>query len=103
MKRALLVACAIAMVGATALMFGAQHKTRKNRTDGLQYVWIDPGEFVMGCSENCGAEMPAHRVRISKGFWMGRTEVPVGAYKRFSAATKEPMPDDPDFRGRLLN
>jgi formylglycine-generating enzyme required for sulfatase activity len=31
---------------------------------------------------------------IAKGFWMGQTEVTVGAYKRFVAATGENMPPD---------
>ena len=32
---------------------------------------------------------------ITKGFWMGQTEVTVGAYKRFAAATGRPMPIPP--------
>src|SRR5690606_28237629 len=34
-------------------------------------------------------------VRISKPFWMGRTEVPVRAYERFVAATDATMPPEP--------
>jgi formylglycine-generating enzyme required for sulfatase activity len=41
----------------------------------------------MGCSpgdDECyDGEKPAHTVTISRGFWMGQTEVTVGAYKRF--------------------
>ena len=46
---------------------------------------------MMGCSPGdteCGDdEKPPHQVTITKGFWLGQTEVTVGAYKRFAAAT----------------
>jgi len=64
---------------------------RENPKDGLKYVWIPPGTFVMGCSpgdNECNSdEKPSHQVTIIKGFWIGQTEVTVGAYKRFAAAT----------------
>jgi formylglycine-generating enzyme required for sulfatase activity len=75
--------------------------------DGLKYVWIPPGSFQMGCSpgdNECNdREKPSHHVSISKGFWIGQTEVTVGAYKRFAAATGRQMPPEPNFSGRLLN
>ncbi len=74
---------------------------RENPQDGLKYVWIPPGTFVMGCSpgdnECYDNEKPLHQVTISKGFWIGQTEVTVGAYKRFAAATGRQMPDAPTF------
>jgi formylglycine-generating enzyme len=67
-------------------------KTTKNLKDGLRYVWIPPGIFTMGCSagdkECFNEELPAHRVTISKGFWMGQTEVTIGAYKSFAGVTE---------------
>ena len=42
-------------------------------------------------------EKPPHQVTITKGFWIGQTEVTVGAYKRFAAATGKAMPPAPDF------
>lgn len=58
-----------------------------------EYVWIAPGEFTMGCvagDDACyGGEKPAHRVRISRGFWIGRTEVTVQAYRQFVTAVGE--------------
>lgn len=51
-------------------------------------MWIHAGSFRMGCSNGdneCFAEeMPAHQVTISKGFWIGRTEVTFAAYERFA-------------------
>jgi len=78
-------------------------EVRENAKDRLKYVWIPPGTFMMGCSpgdsECDAAEKPAHQVTITNGFWMGQTEVTVGAYKRFAAATRRPMPDAPTFNG----
>ena len=77
---------------------------RENSKDGLKYVWIAPGTFMMGCSpgdDECSdEEKPAHQVTISKGFWMGQTDVTVGAYKRYVKAARGKMPPAPDFNGR---
>ena len=40
--------------------------------------WIEPGEFVMGSDPNSDAgsdpdEQPAHRVRLTHGFWLANT------------------------------
>ena len=55
--------------------------------DGLTYAWIPPGTFTMGCSgeKECDEnEKPPHPVRISKGFWVGETEVTQEAYQRIT-------------------
>jgi formylglycine-generating enzyme required for sulfatase activity len=82
-------------------------QVQENPIDGLKYLWIPPGTFQMGCSpgdSKCeGDEKPSHRVTISKGFWIGQTEVTVGAYKRFAAATGREMPPAPDFDKRWAN
>lgn len=53
-------------------------------------VWIPGGEFTMGGvdgdSDARPDEYPAHRVRVD-GFWMDQTEVTVGQFKKFVAAT----------------
>jgi formylglycine-generating enzyme required for sulfatase activity len=68
---------------------------RENPKDGLKYVWIPSGTFMMGCSpgdKGCfPGEKPSHRVTLSKGFWIGQTEATVGAYKRFAGATARKM------------
>jgi formylglycine-generating enzyme required for sulfatase activity len=60
--------------------------TRVNAKDGLTYVWIPPGTFQMGCSvedtECEDNEKPAHRVTITRGFWIGQTEVTQEAWKK---------------------
>jgi serine/threonine-protein kinase len=79
----------------------APREAKVNPKDGLKYVWIPPGSFEMGCSpgdtECHDDEKPPHQVTITKGFWMGQTEVTVGAYKRFAGATGRQMPPEPNF------
>jgi formylglycine-generating enzyme required for sulfatase activity len=57
-----------------------------NPKDGLRYVWIPPGTFMMGCSPGDGQCYddfgPSHRVTITKGYWIGQTEVTQAAYER---------------------
>ncbi len=53
----------------------------------VQYVWIPPGEVMMGCSPEhsswCAShESPPHKVSITGGFWMGKTEVTQAAWER---------------------
>ena len=66
-------------------------RNRENRKDLLTYAWIPPGTFKMGCPPNDAQcmpdEKPQHEVKITKGFWMTRTEVTTGAYQRFTSAT----------------
>ena len=85
----------------------SKSKANVNPKDGLKYVWIPPGTFMMGCSpgdtECWDNEKPPHRVTITKGFWMGQTVVTVGAYKRFAGATGRQMPPEPDHDERPLN
>jgi serine/threonine-protein kinase len=85
----------------------ATGQVQENPKHGLKYVWIPPGSFMMGCSpgdSSCdGDEKPSHRVTISKGFWIGQTEVTVRAYKRFAAATGRQMPQAPSFNSAWAN
>jgi formylglycine-generating enzyme required for sulfatase activity/uncharacterized caspase-like protein len=57
-----------------------------NPKDGQKYVWVPPGSFNMGCSpgdsECIANEGPAHKVTISKGFWLGQTEVTQAAWQK---------------------
>jgi formylglycine-generating enzyme required for sulfatase activity len=66
----------------------AGHKegdTKVNPKDNLTYVWIPPGDFQMGCStgdnECYPDEQPSHPVTLTKGYWIGRTEVTQAAYQ----------------------
>jgi len=59
-----------------------------NPNDGQKYVWIPPGEFEIGCSPSDNecklSERGRHSVtvRITRGFWLGQTEVTQAAYEK---------------------
>ncbi len=57
---------------------------------GMEYVFIPPGTFQMGCSEGdaecLGHEKPMRQVTITRGFYIGKTEVSVAAYRAFARA-----------------
>jgi formylglycine-generating enzyme required for sulfatase activity len=81
-----------------------QSPVRTNPKDGLLYVRIEPGEFQMGATpgdadaDTYPDEKPQHRVRITKGFWLGETPVTVAAYKRFAGERPQfKMPPAPTF------
>ncbi|MDE2125313.1 MAG: SUMF1/EgtB/PvdO family nonheme iron enzyme [Armatimonadetes bacterium] len=69
-------------------------RRRTNPKDGAEMVWIPPGPFQMGDSDQ--DDNPPHTVRLS-GFWMYRNDVTVTEYRRFCDATGRPMPPAPDF------
>ena len=70
-------------IGAGALISVAQQRgslvTTLANDVPLEFVRIAPGEFMMGCSAGdtlcADDEKPAHRVRITRGFEMGKYEV----------------------------
>jgi formylglycine-generating enzyme required for sulfatase activity len=59
-----------------------------NPHDGLTYLWIPPGKFMMGCSPGdteCDTDEKAHEVTIRTGFWISTTLVTQAAYKRITS------------------
>lgn len=69
--------------GATTAVIAAARaqvdQQREWRRVKFEFVEVAPGEFTMGCSvgdDQCDdAERPAHRVRITRGFEIGKYEV----------------------------
>lgn len=59
---------------------------KTNPTDGLRYVWIPPGSITTGCSQGDNEcyedEYPARKVTLTKGFWLGQTEVTQAAFMK---------------------
>ena len=51
--------------------------------DGIEFVWIPPGEFQMGSRSRhaYGDENPVTRVRLTRGFWLGKYEVTQGQWE----------------------
>jgi eukaryotic-like serine/threonine-protein kinase len=72
-----------------------------NARDGLPFVWVPAGRFTMGCTpgdDKCNPkDLPPREITLARGFWLGRTEVTVGAYKAFSKAAGTDLPEAPRF------
>ena len=66
--------------------------------DGGKMVWVPPGEFQMGSTEGNDDEEPVHRVRITRGFWLGKCEVTNAQYRRYCQATRR-LPAWPSWQG----
>ena len=53
---------------------------------GMTFCWCPPGEFMMGSPKDEAGrdndEGPQHKVRITKGFWLGKYEVTIGQWKK---------------------
>jgi formylglycine-generating enzyme required for sulfatase activity len=75
--------------------------TWTNNKDGMASVWLPPGRFTMGCTPGdarCDpAQLPPRQITFDRGFWMARTEVTVGAYKKFAGETATRLPEAPAF------
>ena len=68
-------------------------KTRLNALDGAEMVYVPAGEFLMGSNNGLEDERPAHRVRISRPFWIYRTPVTNAQYRLFvDAVAHRPPP-----------
>ena len=51
--------------------------------DGMDFVWVPAGKFLMGSTsaEAGDDEQPVTRVRIRKGFWLGKSEVTLAEWQ----------------------
>ncbi|HEY8923012.1 MAG TPA: formylglycine-generating enzyme family protein [Polyangia bacterium] len=99
---------AVASPLATGLALGDERPpARVADRAGLTLVPVASGEFLMGTSDeqadllrapfwrsapiarddDMGLEMPRHRVKVSKGFYISAHEVTVAQFRRFVAAT----------------
>lgn len=76
MKRFILICLLIA---STVVQVHAQDPPQTETVMILGYFWrfvyVEPGEFVMGSENGPANEKPAHRVKIKKGFYLGEYEV----------------------------
>ena len=77
--------------------------------DGGRYVWVPPGEFMMGSADAelelviktmtgdsnwIQDEKPLHPVKITRGFWIGRFEVIDAQYRAFCEAAQRVFPPE---------
>jgi formylglycine-generating enzyme required for sulfatase activity len=80
MKRTLAAALLFATSGLVAQNLTSRSKTGELKNDaGIDFVQIQPGEFMMGCSVgdiDCNDdERPIHHIQITKPFQIGKFEV----------------------------
>ena len=70
-------ALCLALLVVVSATYGQPQPGETKAFGGMEFVWIPPGEFVMGStgSEAEDDERPLTPVRISQGFWMGKHEV----------------------------
>ncbi len=69
------------------LTFGPREGDVIDRGRAGAFVWIPPGTFVMGRDDAERDERPAHQVRLTRGFFLGRHEVTWRQYLAFCEAT----------------
>ena len=89
---------AVALALGTAAPVAAQPQTKVNPKDGLTYVMIPPGMFLMGCSQGDSEcepnEKSTRSVTITKGFWIGQTPVTQGAYMKVTGTNPSKFKGD---------
>jgi formylglycine-generating enzyme required for sulfatase activity len=56
----------------------------QNPRDGMVFVWIPAGELLLETEADHASNT---KIMFAQGFWMGRTEVTVGQFRRFVEAT----------------
>ena len=63
---------------------------REMTVDGIEFVEIGPGSFLMGSDSNWGMyavpedEKPVHRVTFASAFWIAKHEITNQLYERFA-------------------
>jgi formylglycine-generating enzyme required for sulfatase activity len=76
-------------------------KVWKEPVTGMEFVWVPGGCYQMGSSDSDGErdpdETPIHQVCLD-GFWMGRSEVTNGQFRKFQQGH-----DSRDYNGVSLN
>ena len=80
----LFVACVL-VASMPIVAFQKPGDSKINPQDGLTYLWIPPGNFTSGCSpgdnECFPDEYPPRKVTLTRGFWLGKTEVTQAAFE----------------------
>ncbi len=69
--------------------------TARHEKSGIELVWVPGGSFMMGSDNRDNDENPVHRVRLD-GFWIGKTEVTLGQWRRAAESPRTPYNDQGD-------
>ena len=71
------------------------YKTRDTKTLTLpggatmEMIYVGPQEFDMGSNNGDSDEKPVHRVRLTKGYWLGKCEVTQGQWQSVMNQTQD--------------
>jgi formylglycine-generating enzyme required for sulfatase activity len=100
-------------VGARKAALASIHERGAKRVhpqDGLEYVWVPPGNFLMGRvpgdnveAQRYAVEKPQHPLRLTRGFWLSRGPVTVRAYRYFVVKRGLQMPRPPTNNPNWVN
>jgi formylglycine-generating enzyme required for sulfatase activity len=83
---ALLFVGGFGVLSASAAEPKPQEKVWRNPRDGMEFVWIPAGNFTAEVLDKDKKPSDQH-IAFPDGFWMGRTEVTVGQFRRFVEQT----------------
>jgi formylglycine-generating enzyme required for sulfatase activity len=80
------------LLPACATRFGSHADTWRNPKDGMNFMWVPAGSFTAQApAEGPGGNDPQktvpQEVTFAEGYWLGRTEVTVGQFRRFVKKT----------------
>ena len=74
---------------------GPKHGDRKTQTLTLpggatmEMIYVGPQEFDMGSDNGDSDEKPVHKVRLTKGYWLGKCEVTQGQWNSVMNQTQD--------------
>ena len=90
MRKLFTVAAVLMFICVSLATGGSRVEKSLTNSIGMEFVRIEPGSFMMG-SGNGGDwdEMPVHKVRITRGFSIGATEVTNAQYERFDPSHRK--------------
>jgi formylglycine-generating enzyme required for sulfatase activity len=78
------------LLGSLALATAAPPAHRAIQDLQLELIWVEPGSFTMGSPaeepQRNKAEGPQHRVTLTQGFWLGKTEITQAQYEAVTGA-----------------
>ena len=82
-------------------------RAKVNPRDGQTYVWVAPGQFIMGCSvgdPDCDDdEKPVHMVEITRGYWLAKTEVTNAQFRKTTPGHQSGGVDDANLPAVALS
>ena len=93
-RRTMMLLCVsgLSLLPACAVRPHSQAVTWRNPKDGMRFVWVPAGSLAAEVpmtpkDPNNPGKMVPRQVTFRQGFWLGQTEVTVGQFRRFVAAT----------------